>query len=279
MFQTFDGVGRPLIDPVTLRSAMDIGYDGGVSYGPRIVPIADGFAIAWSEDRQAMVATVDLAGRVRQGPVAAGGNELGSLQLGLATAGDRILVGWSGLRPRMMVPGPPGLPVNVVQARVFTAGLTALGPPIGLDDEASSGAIQFLAADRGFLALWSHGTPGDLQVRVAQIDGAGAGAAIGRMAPPVDGAYRELAPAAWNGDHLVVLWDGRSSGTGGLSLSRHAPGGTRQGDPIALPTVDPFVGRFYVTAHDGMVGFIWSEEASRGYQVYFQQARSTTSCP
>jgi hypothetical protein len=275
MFQTFDGFGRPLIDPVTLRSSALIAYDGGVSYGPRIVPIPDGFAIAWNEER-ILVATVDLAGKWRQSPVVAGGSELNSRQLGLAAADDRVLVGW--IAPTPGSPGPAGFRVHVVEARAFSGDLTALGPAIGLDDQALPGPIQLLATDTGALALWTHGTPGDLQVRVAQIDGAGAVTAIGRMAPPVADAYRPLAPAAWNGDHLVVLWDDRPSGTGGLTLSRHAPGGTRQGVPLALPTTS-LASRFYVTAHDGMVGFIWSEQVSGGYQVYFQQARPTNTCP
>jgi hypothetical protein len=275
MFQTFDGLGRPLIEPVTLRSSARIAYDGSVSYGPRIVSIPDGFAIAWSE-AQVFVATVDLDGRVRQGPVAAGGREIGSLRLGLAAADDRILVGWIG-RASRVDPGPSGFPVDVAQARAFTVGLAGLGPTIGLDDQAFPGGMQILATNRGFLALWSRGTPGDLQVRIAQIDPDGISASIGRMGPPVADVYRDLAPAAWNGDHLVMLWDDRPGGTRGLTLSRHTPGGIREGDPVALPT-NTFAGRFYATAHDGMVGFIWSEELDRGYQVYFQQARSS-SCP
>src|SRR6188472_2935316 len=35
MFQTFDGLGRPLSDEVVLRSPADIPTNGGVDYGPR----------------------------------------------------------------------------------------------------------------------------------------------------------------------------------------------------------------------------------------------------
>ena len=81
--------------------------------------------------------------------------------------------------------------------------------------------------------------------------------------------------AAWNRDHLVVLWDGGSAGETGLTLSRYATNGERQGASIAVPTASPAT-RLYVVAHDGTVGFTWSEEVAGGYTVYFQQARS---CP
>jgi hypothetical protein len=148
-----------------------------------------------------------------------------------------------------------------------------------LDDTGFPGPHQLLATESGFVALWSHGPltfdfePADIQARIADLPGTGTTAAVGTLAAPVVGPYRELAPAAWNRDHLVVLWDGRSEN--GLTLSRFALGGVRQGESINLPTRTP-AGRLYVAPHDGIVGFIWSEEDDRGYQVYFQQARS---CP
>jgi hypothetical protein len=42
-----------------------------------------------------------------------------------------------------------------------------------------------------------------------------------------------------------------------------------------LPTSTPAT-RFYMTAHAGTLAFIWAEEINRGYEVYFQRARS---CP
>jgi len=58
-------------------------------------------------------------------------------------------------------------------------------------------------------------------------------------------------------------------------LSRYATNGERQGASIDVPTASPAT-RLYVVAHDGTVGFTWSEEVAGGYTVYFQQARS---CP
>jgi hypothetical protein len=112
-------------------------------------------------------------------------------------------------------------------------------------------------------------------VRIAVLDPAGAHATIGTMAAPVTGRYRGLSPAVWQDDHLVVLWDGGDLGSASVKLSRHAPDGERQGATIDLPTASA-ASRFYVTAHDGIVGFTWTEEVGGGYQAYFQQARS---CP
>jgi hypothetical protein len=98
------------------------------------------------------------------------------------------------------------------------------------------------------------------------------------MGYPVVGVYRTRAPAIWNRDHLAVLWDGGATGAmgeNGLTLSLFAPSGLRQGPSLNLPTMAP-ASRLYLTAHDGTLGFIWSEEIGVAHEVYFQQARS---CP
>jgi len=92
------------------------------------------------------------------------------------------------------------------------------------------------------------------------------------MESPVVGRYQDPAPAAWNGDHLVVLWDRSTFNERGLTLARFSSDGAVQGQPLALPTME--AGRhLYVVAHDGTVGFIWSEEIGGAYEVYFQQAK------
>jgi hypothetical protein len=159
-------------------------------------------------------------------------------------------------------------------ASTFTADLAPLGDA-SLDSEALFGMAQVLATDGGVLALWTHGSPPEARVRIARLASAGGDATIADIAAPVAGPYRYLSPAAWNGDHAVVLWDGGDAGQTGLTLSRYAPNGERQGASIELPTAAA-AARLYVTAHDRTVGFIWSEEMRGGYQVYFQQARS---CP
>ena len=276
MFQTFDGLGRPLIDAVPLRSSVDLPFDGGVSYGPRIAAFGGGFAIVWREG-EVFVATVGVDGNLLHQPVVAGGSDLhASPELTVAATDDRILVGWTSRRT-------PSSPVSVLQnamvVRSFSGTLMPLGSAVDLDDAGFPRPQQLLATESGFIALWSHGAlelgvaPDDIPVRVAHLPGTGTTAAIGTMAAPVVGPYRELAPAVWNRDHLVVVWDGRSEN--GLTLSRFALGGVRQGESINLPTRAP-ASRLYAVAHDGVVGFIWSEEVDRGYQVYFQQARS---CP
>jgi hypothetical protein len=268
MFQAFDELGRPLVDPVTLRSSPDIAIDGSVIYGPRIAAIDGGFALAWNEGGCA-VATVNLDGKAMQQPVTAGTRLAGTPPLSLSAAAGRIAVGFvdSGL------PGA-GARTSVAFASTFTADLAPLGDA-SLDSEARFGLAQVLATDLGVLALWTHGSSEDAPVRIARLGLAGGAPAIADLAAPVAGAYRYLSPAAWNGDHVVVLWDGGNAGETGLRLARYTANGERQGAPIDLPTAAP-AARLYVTAHDGTVGFMWSEEVGGGYQVYFQQARS---CP
>ena len=277
MFQTFDGLGRPLIDAVTLRSSAELGFDGGVSYGPRIAAFEGGLAVVWNE-REIFVATVDVDGNLLQQPVAVGGSDLSSPEISVAATDGHILVGWS--KRRILTSPEPAL-TSAVIARAFSASLTPLGGAMDLDDAGYSGSHQLLASASGFVALWSHGTlltpvgaPEDIQVRIAHLPGAGTTATIGAIGAPVVGHYRGFAPAAWNRDHLVVLWDG-GAGQNGVTLSRFAATGVRQGESLNLPTRAP-AGRLYVAAHDGIVGFIWSEEVDGSYQVYFQQARS---CP
>jgi hypothetical protein len=98
---------------------------------------------------------------------------------------------------------------------------------------------------------------------------------IGTMAPPVARIHGEGTPAVWSGDRLVVLGDRSDTRETGLTLSRYAPTGLRDGEPLEVPTTS-VAARLHAAAHDGTVGFIWLETIDRGYQVYFQQARS---CP
>jgi hypothetical protein len=279
IFQTFDGLGRPMIDAVTLRSGPGVAGYASATYGPRIVPIGGGFAIAWNED-DVLLATVDLDGHLQNGPVGAGGSDIFQPRpLGLAATSDRILVGWTGRRfsdPRSPLDG------TVTMTRAFSSGLTPLGDSNMLDIVEGVSAAQLLATGSGFLALWNHGFPihienGPLtvgEVRIAQLDGAGASVATHVMGGPVSGASAYLASASWNGDHLIVLWDNSFTGSGNLTLSRFAPDGTLQGEFLKLPTMSPAT-RLTVTAH-GVAGFIWSEEIAGADEIYFQQARS---CP
>jgi hypothetical protein len=93
------------------------------------------------------------------------------------------------------------------------------------------------------------------------------------MAPPIVGPYRSVAPAVWNGDHLVVLWDRSSTNENGLTLGRFGADGVAQGPSIDLPTIAP-ASRLYLAAHEGTVAFIWSEEIPGAYEVYFRRAQS-----
>ena len=92
------------------------------------------------------------------------------------------------------------------------------------------------------------------------------------MESPVAGRYQDPAPAAWNGDHLVVLWERGTINERSLTLARFSSDGAVQGQPLALPTMTA-AHHLYVVAHDGTVGFIWSEEIGGAYEVYFQQAK------
>ena len=279
MFQTFDGLGRPLIEETTLRASAAIAYDGSVAYGPRIAAMSDGFAIVWGEAGQVLVATADVEGHLSKGPFVANSDLRSSPTLSLAANDDRFVVGWNG-EPATSQPGPP-LVESVTATRAFSNWLTPLGGTTTLDAAAFYAQPQVVAAGSAFLALWTHGlpvgaiTPADAEVRITQLDGTGASTANGIMDPPARGHYPEIVPAVWNGDHLAVLWGGKNPGDTGLTLSRFAPVGARQGESLAIPTMAP-AGRFYLTAHDGTLAFIWAEEVGRGYEVYFQQARS---CP
>jgi hypothetical protein len=197
--------------------------------------------------------------------------------LSLASADDRFAIGWTGGT------SPPGPSAALTAVRVYSSsGLVPFGGANTLDTEAFEVLSQVLWTGSGFLALWTHGIPLDLsvpawdaEVRIAQLDATGASTANGRMDPPASGPYRYLVPAVWNGDHLVVLWTAKTPPDTGLTLSRFAPSGARQGASIDIPTSTP-ASSLYVIAHDGTLAFIWSEAVDRGYQVYFQQARS---CP
>jgi hypothetical protein len=280
MFQTFDGLGRPLIEESTIRAAPDIAIDGSVMYGPRIAPMGDEFALVWGEASQILVATADVDGGLSRGPVVVNSDPVSSPTLSLAGSDDRFLISWNG-RPRTSQPGPP-LASAMTATRAFSSGLTSLGAANTLDGAASYLLPQVLGTGGGFLALWTHGlpagstmSPADAEVRITQLDGAGTSVANGIMDPPARGAVPYLAPAVWNGDHLVVLWGGKTPADTGLTLTRFAPGGARQGTSLNLPTSAP-AGSLYLTAHDGTLAFIWSEEIDHGYEVYFQRARS---CP
>ena len=270
-FQTFDHLARPVTAEVKLRSSAGSGFDGSVLSGPRIAPLRDGFAIVWNEG-QVLVATVTLDGHAQHGPEAAGGDDLlGSPNLSLAARGDRIVVGWKG---RPSGPPPPGLPTNMMVTRAFSDRLEALGSRVVLDPACLAGGThQLLATDHGFLALWTREATGIAPIAIAQLDADGVPTTTATMESPVVGRYQDPAPAAWNGDHLVVLWDHSTFNEPGLTLARFSPDGTLQGQPIALPTM-ALASRLYVVAHDGTVGFIWSEEIDGAYEVYFQQATS-----
>ena len=285
MFQTFDGLGRPLIEETTLRVSASIAYDGSVSYGPRIAALGDRFVIVWTErTNQILVATVGLDGQLLQGPILAGGDNLNSgAYLSLAAGDDRFIVGWNGKPPATSPPDE--IWKNLTASRVFLSDLTPLGDADTLDTEAFASSPQVLWVGGGFmtsLVLWTHGVPFDAdasvvdaEVRIAQLNGAGGLTASGRADPPVIGPYRYLMPAAWNGDHLVLLWSGGTSSDTGLTLTRFSPGGARQGASLSVPTRSPPTD-LYLTAHDGTLGFTWTESVGGGYQVYFQQARA---CP
>ena len=271
-FQAFDREARPLRDEVKLRSSTSIDIDGGITYGPRIAAIAGGFALAWYEG-QVVAATVTVDGRAQQGPEPAGGDDLASAPtLGLAAEGDRIQVSWNGWPSSSR---PSALPTAVMSTRAFTRQLQALGAAQVLDgDGFLAGTHQVLATGSGFLALWGSDPANAAPIAVAQLDTDGVARAAATMAPPIAGPYRSLAPAAWNGDHLVVLWDRSPTNENGLTLTRFGVDGVAQGPSIALPTLGP-ASRLCVTAHGGqdrIVGFIWSEEIPGAYEVYFQQA-------
>ncbi len=275
LFQTFDRNGRPISKEVVLPQG-PIAVDGGNASGPRSVPTKDGFALVWRQGR-ILVTTVDGDGQQKNGPVVAGGAALrSSLRVNLAAGADRLVIGWNGSVP---VPRPSSVgPSHLTAARGFSGGLVPLGDVNTLDAAAFNTTPQILATGGGFLVLWTHGIPSDFsvpvedtEVRIAQFDGAGSFVAAGRMDPPAGGPFPEFEPFIWNRDHVVVVWPGKT----GLTLSRHAPTGGRQGEPLPLATsTQP--SRVRVTAHDGTVGFIWSENVDRGYRTYFQQARS---CP
>jgi hypothetical protein len=282
MFQTFDALGRPLTDEATLRASVGIAIDGSVVYGPRIAPIGDRFVIVWTErTNQIFVATVGFDGQLLQGPVLAGGSDLNSSPiLGLAAGADRFVVGWNGTPPATSPPTPTWQ--NLTVARAFSGDLAPLGDANVLDAAAFASAPQVLATTDEFLVLWTHGVPfdpmtlpSDAEVRIAQLDGAGASTTTSRLDQPAGGPYRSLSPAAWNGDHLVLVWNGRLAGDTGLTLTRFTATGERQGQSIDLPTATP-PGAFDLIAHDGTLAFTWTERFGAGYQVYFQQARS---CP
>ncbi len=277
MFQTFDGLGRPLIDAVTLRSAPDISTDASVNYGPRIASIAGGFVIAWNQ-AAVMLATVDLDGRLRDGPVAVGESDLATPRyLSVAAASDRILVGWTGKRFAPAQPPPSGF---AMMTGAFSGGLQPLRDSEWLDIAEVVSRPQVLATGSGFLALWTHGlelNTGPVRIideRIAQFDSAGAFVAT-RAVAPIGSRLLDVAPAAWNSDHLVALADSSSDAGGYLTISRLAPDGARQGEFVGLPTMSA-PQRLTVTAHDRTVGFIWSEEIAGAYEVYFQQAKA---CP
>jgi hypothetical protein len=271
-FQTFDRLARPLTAEVKLRSSASSGFDGSTLYGPRIAPIRDGFAIAWNEG-QVLVATVTVDGHAQHGPEAAGGDDLRGLpHLSLAARGDRIVVGWNG---RPSGTPQPALPTNMMVTRAFSDRLQPLGSRVVLDAACLAGGThQLLATGGGLLALWTREATGIAPIAIAQLDADGVPTTTATMESPVVGRYQDPAPAAWNGDHLVVLWD-RSTSTikTGLTLARFSPDGTVQGQPVALPTM-AVARHVYLVAHDGTVGFIWSEEIDGAYEVYFQQARS-----
>jgi hypothetical protein len=270
-FQTFDHLARPLTAAVKLRSSASSSFDGSVLSGPRIAPITDGFAIVWNEG-QVLVATVTVDGHAQHGPEAAGGDDLlGSPHLSLAARGDRIVVGWNG---RPSGTPQPALPTNMMDTRAFSDRLEALGSRVVLDPACLAGGThQLLATDGGLLALWTREANGIAPVAIAQLDADGVPTTTATMESPVVGRYQDPAPAAWNGDHLVVLWDQSTSSKPGLTLARFSPDGTLQGQPIALPTM-ALGSSLYLIAHDGTVGFIWSEGLDGAYEVYFQQATS-----
>jgi len=280
MFQTFDGLGRPLIDETTLRASGGIDIDGSVVYGPRIAAIREGFVVVWNEGIQVMVATVDVTGFLLTGPMVAASDFRSAPFLSLAASDERFVVGWSG-PPVTSRPGPP-LIAPVTGTSAFSSGLTPLGIANTLDAAALSAMPQVFVTGGGFLAFWTHGlpvgstmSPEDAEVRITQLDNVGASAGNGIMDTPARGRVPDLVPAVWNGDHLVALWGGRTSTDTGLTLTRFAPGGARQGTSLNLPTSTPAT-RFYIAAHAGTLAFIWAEEINRGYEVYFQRARS---CP
>ena len=274
LFQTFDRTGRPISKEVVLPEGPSA-VDGGIAYGPRIVPTKDGFAIVWNQ-RRVVVATVDVDGQLLNGPVVAGGDDFrSSLRVSLAAGADCLVIGWNGMVPG---PGSPGGPSYLTAARGFSGGLVPLGDVNTLDAAAFNTTPQVLATGGDFLVLWTHSIPFDFsvpvedaEVRIAQLDGAGSSLAAGLMDPPAGGPYPESEPFIWNRDHVAVVWPGKT----GLALSRHAPTGGRQGEPLHLAT-STLPSRVHVTAHDGTLGFIWSENVDRGYRTHFQRARS---CP
>jgi hypothetical protein len=270
-FQTFDRLARPLTAEVKLRSSASSGFDGSALYGPRIAPIRDGFAIVWNEG-QVLVATVTVDGHAQQGPEAAGGDDLlGAPHLSLAARGDRVVVGWNG---RPAGTPPPGLPTNMMVTRAFSDRLQTVGSRVVLDPACLAGGThQLLATDGGFLALWTREATGIAPVAIAELDAEGVPTTTATMESPVVGRYQDPAPAAWNGDHLVVLWDHSAFNEPGLTLARFSPDGAVQGQPLALPTMAA-ARRLYLVAHDGTAGFIWTEEIGGAYEVYFQQAGS-----
>lgn len=271
-FQTFDHLARPLTAEVKLRSSASSSVGGSPLNGPRIAPFRDGFAIVWNEG-QVLVATVTVDGHAQHGPEAAGGDDLlASPYVSLAARGDRIVVGWNG---RPSGTPQPAIPTNMMVTRAFSDRLQALGSRVVLDPACLAGGThQLLATDGGLLALWTREATGIAPIAIAQLDTDGVPTTTATMESPVVGRYQDPAPAAWNGDHLVVLWDRSTSNEEtGLTLARFSPDGAVQGQPVALPTM-AVARHVYLVAHDGTVGFIWTEGIDGAYEVYFQQARS-----
>ena len=269
-FQTFDCLARPLGDAVTLRSSARISVDGSVVYGPRIAAIAAGFAIVWNEGRRCWSRRSALDGRLRQGPAQMDGDDLdGDVYVSVAAAGNRVLVGWSG-RPPLSRPAVP--PPTITATRAFSDRLIALGTALTRRHEHLRREHQVLAAGSGFLALWTRDFAVGTQVshrparRRRRPDRAAA-----TLARPVGGAYRDLAPAAWNGDHLVVLWDRSTTNQKRPDADALRGRRRRARPPSAAHDVTRRAG-LYLAARDGKIGLSASSgpKIAGAYEVYFR---------
>jgi hypothetical protein len=263
-FQAIGPDGLPLSDEIRLTDSGTVTWDGSTSYGPRIHPVGDEFAVIWldqvGDEYQIFYTRVDGSGVKLVADAQVTDVALGVMsEMCMAWTGSEVGLVWR----RNWDPRGPYLEPRLLLSRLTPSGSGA-GPETTLHADASN--------TRDYSIVWAGSEFGLVWKEQRYLVDSGHGVLMSRLGPTGDArSTSELASypstsasdptPVWTGSSFGVLHAHHLSDHGDIVLQRADSSGVLFGSPITIVGEgQPARLNLVWTGHE--YGACWSEQIS-----------------